>query len=185
MCPHPRKPLARNGVRRLLSRSQPWPGISKVPGIPGLQPQEPWGPQGPPTRCLSANTFSSQGLARPMKEEVAIQGWTPSSDQSEAGGSSPIWDRGLQGGCSGLGSGAPGRFQRLSRGLHSHPHPVTPELGKDPVALPADHRNVQDGCWGEAGWQGRRAGGAGLRAADLSDGSTSRPWRHHLRVFTH
>lgn len=143
------------------------------------------GPPGTPTRCLSANTLSSQGLARPMKEEVAIQGWTPSSETSEAGGSSSIWDRGLQGGCSGLGSGAPGRFQRLSRGLHSHPHPVTPELGKDPVALPADHRNVQDGCWGEAGWQGRRAGGAGLRAADLSDGSTSRPWRHHLRVFTH
>lgn len=62
-----------------------------------------------------------------------------------------------------------------------HPHPVIPDLGKDTVALLADHRNVQDGCWEEAGvgW-----GGAGLRAADLSDGSTSRPWRHHLRVFT-
>lgn len=116
------------------------------------------------------------------RKGVTIWGWAPSMGQSEPRGSCPTWSRGLEGGCSGLGlgteAGGPGPARAPVQRAPRAPPSTRPGAGEGSQSLLGDRRNVQDGCW--AG----RAGGA-ASAADLSDGSTSRPRRRHLRVYTH
>lgn len=127
---------------------------------------------------MPARSLGARGLKDPLEGQVSQQPqltggpWALRGEGPRFAPAHSRWPtgrRGLEGGTSGLGweaggraGGAPGLGDGSAppRGscthLHPRAHPFTQGPGQAPVALQADHRNVQNGHWrGRGGRAGR------------------------------